>query len=173
GGGYGGGGYGGGGYGGGGYGGGYGRGGSDRDDYQRGQSGWGDDHRSSHDHNDGEHRGKGPKGYTRSDDRLREDVSDRLMHDGQVDASDIEVSVKDGEVTLKGTVDSRQAKRRAEDCVEDCPGVQQVQNMLRVKDRSDRDSDSDSQSGSQSGSQSSASGTRSGSQGSQQGKSQS
>jgi hypothetical protein len=79
------------------------------------------------------HYGRGPKGYTRSDDRIREDVSDRLTDDWLVDASDIEVMVAGGEVTLAGTVDSRQAKRRAEDCSEGVSGVRNVQNNLRVR----------------------------------------
>jgi osmotically-inducible protein OsmY len=78
------------------------------------------------------HRGRGPKGYTRSDDRIREDVSDLLSDDWSVDASDIEVSVSNREVTLTGTVSDRSAKRRAEDLAESVSGVQHVQNNLRV-----------------------------------------
>ncbi len=48
-----------------------------------------------------DHRGKGPKGYTRSDERIREDVNERLTDDGMIDASEIEVDVKNGEVLLK------------------------------------------------------------------------
>lgn len=55
----------------------------------------------------GQHRGRGPKGYTRSDERIREDVNDRLSDDSFVDASEIEVSVSSCEVTLSGTVDGR------------------------------------------------------------------
>jgi len=80
-----------------------------------------------------DHRGKGPKGYTRSDDRIREDVSDHLSDDWMIDASGIEVKVESGEVTLSGEVDSRQTKRRAEDCIEHLPGVKHVQNNLRVR----------------------------------------
>lgn len=83
----------------------------------------------------GEHRGKGPKGYTRSDDRIREDVSDALMQDGDLDASDIEVTVKKGEVTLQGQVADRADKRRAEERAEACAGVQDVQNNLKVRAR--------------------------------------
>ena len=36
-----------------------------------------------------EHRGKGPKGYTRSDERIKEDIHERLTYDGQVDAREI------------------------------------------------------------------------------------
>jgi osmotically-inducible protein OsmY len=81
------------------------------------------------------HRGRGPKGYTRSDDRIREDVNDRLTDDWRVDASNIDVSVSTGEVTLSGTVDSRDAKRRAEDLAENISGVKHVQNNLRVRER--------------------------------------
>jgi osmotically-inducible protein OsmY len=85
-------------------------------------SGWG-----------GGHAGRGPKGYRRSDDRIREDVSDRLMADDQLDASEIEVQVRDAEVTLSGTVEDRWAKRRAEDVAEQVMGVRDVMNKLRVE----------------------------------------
>jgi len=81
----------------------------------------------------GQHRGRGPRGYARSDDRIRDDVNDRLTDDPFVDASEIDVSVQSGEVTLGGTVDSRQVKRRAEDIVENISGVKHVQNNLRVR----------------------------------------
>lgn len=79
------------------------------------------------------HRGKGPKGYRRSDARILEDVNDRLVDDPAVDASDIEVTVKDAEVTLSGHVTDRFEKRRAEDCAERVSGVAHVQNNLRVR----------------------------------------
>lgn len=82
----------------------------------------------------GQFRGKGPKGYTRSDERIREDLCDKLSDEGELDASDISVSVAGGEVTLDGHVSDRQAKRRAEDIADRCSGVSHVQNNLRVKD---------------------------------------
>ena len=84
---------------------------------------------------EGPHRGRGPKGYSRSAERIREDVSDRLTDDPHLDASDIEVAVDGTEVTLNGTVDSRTAKRRAEDQADDVTGVTHVQNNLRVRPR--------------------------------------
>jgi hypothetical protein len=84
-----------------------------------------------------DHRGRGPKGYKRSDERIREDLSDRLTDDSWLDASDIEVRVKDSEVTLTGTVDSRSAKYRAEMIAESCSGVSEVQNNLRVTSHTD------------------------------------
>lgn len=77
------------------------------------------------------HRGKGPKGYMRSDERIREDVSDRLSDDHDVDASEIDVEVSGGEVILKGSVNSRAEKRRAEDIAESVSGVKNVENRLR------------------------------------------
>jgi hypothetical protein len=80
----------------------------------------------------GPHRGKGPSGYQRSDDRIRELVCESLADDDQLDATHIEVAVSHGEVTLSGTVDDRRAKRDAEDCAWSVSGVRDVQNMLRV-----------------------------------------
>ncbi len=98
----------------------------------------------------GGHAGRGPKGYQRSDERLEEEVSDRLMADDWIDASDVEVRVKNGEVTLTGTVDNRQAKRRAEDIAEQVMGVRDVMNQIRVGSESSpsRQSSSTRQSGS-------------------------
>ncbi len=87
-----------------------------------------------------DHSGRGPTNYTRSDDRIREDVNDKLTDDWGVDARKISVTVSNGEVTLDGTVSTRLQKRRAEDCAEDVSGVKHVQNNLRVQDGSTWDS---------------------------------
>lgn len=81
----------------------------------------------------GPHRGKGPTGYQRSDERIRELVCESLTDDDQIDASHIEVNVKNGEVTLTGSVENRHAKRDAEDCACSISGVRDVQNLLRVQ----------------------------------------
>jgi osmotically-inducible protein OsmY len=86
-----------------------------------------------------DHRGNGPSGYTRSDERVLEDACDRLTEDWDLDARNIQVTVSGGEVTLDGTVDNRGAKRRAEDIVHDVSGVGHVQNNLRVQNRTSRD----------------------------------
>ena len=80
----------------------------------------------------GPHWGKGPKGYTRSDERTREDVCDAIAYHGYIDASDVEVKVQDGIVTLSGTVPLREQKRAIERLVERCRGVQEVHNELRL-----------------------------------------
>jgi hypothetical protein len=50
-----------------------------------------------------------------------------------LDAGEIEVSVKDGEVTLAGTVEARNDKRRAEDLIDNISGVREIHNQLRVQ----------------------------------------
>jgi len=88
-----------------------------------------------------DHRGRGPANYTRSDDRILEDACDKLTEDWGVDARNVQVTVQGGEVTLDGTVENREQKRRAEDVVHDISGVGHVQNNLRAQDRN-RSSDS-------------------------------
>jgi hypothetical protein len=83
---------------------------------------------------DGEHRGRGPRGYRRADERISDDVHDRLTEDSWLDASDIVVNVREGEVVLSGRVRTREDKRRAEDLAERVSGVAHVQNNLRADD---------------------------------------
>lgn len=77
-------------------------------------------------------RGRGPKNYRRSDERLRELVSERLEDHEAIDASDMEVEVREGVVMLTGTVDSRRTKRLAEDVALITTGVLDVQNALKI-----------------------------------------
>ncbi|WP_066555648.1 BON domain-containing protein [Croceicoccus bisphenolivorans] len=86
-----------------------------------------------------DHRGAGPQNYTRSDERILDDVCDRLTEDRYVDARDVTVTVQEREVTLDGTVSSKAAKRRAEDCTDLVSGVTHVQNNLRVSNRYETD----------------------------------
>lgn len=80
-------------------------------------------------------RGRGPKNWRPSDERIRDTANELLTdHDG-IDATDIEVTVENGEVTLNGTVGSRWEKRLAEDIAHSCRGVHDVHNRLRVADR--------------------------------------
>lgn len=80
----------------------------------------------------GQHIGRGPKGYQRSDERIKEDVCERLTQHGEIDASDMDVTVRNGEVTLQGSVPNRWTKRMAEDAVENVSGVKEVHNQLRI-----------------------------------------
>lgn len=76
--------------------------------------------------------GKGPKGYRRSDERIREDVCERLADHGDIDATEMDVSVSEGIVTLSGSVNSRRTKRLAEEAIESVSGVQDIRNEVRV-----------------------------------------
>ncbi|HET7609854.1 MAG TPA: BON domain-containing protein, partial [Gammaproteobacteria bacterium] len=80
----------------------------------------------------GPYAGRGPKGYKRSDQQIVEDACQRLERDGEVDASDIEVTAELGVIRLRGTVPDRRTKRRAEECVESVYGAHDVMNELRV-----------------------------------------
>jgi len=77
--------------------------------------------------------GRGPRNYQRSDDKIQDDINDRLTQHGQLDAGEINVQVNNGEVTLTGTVNSRRDKRMAEDVAESVSGVTDVHNQLRVQ----------------------------------------
>lgn len=78
------------------------------------------------------HRGRGPAGHKRSDERISDDVHDRLTEDHYLDASAITVTVSGGEVTLGGAVETREDKHRAERLAERVSGVDHVQNNLRL-----------------------------------------
>ena len=77
--------------------------------------------------------GVGPRGYRRSDDRIAEDVCERFTRNPYLDASEVEVRVEEGEVTLEGEVENRTAKRLAEDIAEAASGVLDVHNRLRIR----------------------------------------
>jgi osmotically-inducible protein OsmY len=102
-----------------------------------GQTGAGSSHQSGNQYGYGgsgigQHYGKGPKGYQRSDERIKEMISERLHDDPEIDASEVSITVQGGKVTLDGTVDSRHCKNAIEDIAEQF-GVQDVQNNLRVQ----------------------------------------
>ena len=78
------------------------------------------------------HRGRGPRGYRPSDERLREIICERLTDDPFIDASEISVSVDNGQVTVQGTVQVRQQKYAIEDLIADVPGVAELHNEIRV-----------------------------------------
>lgn len=97
-----------------------------------GNRGYGNTHRGASQEAGG-HRGRGPKGYVRSDDRIIEDLNEQLTEDWDLDASSIDVSVSQGVVTLEGTVEERWMKHRAEDIADRCGGVIDVVNRIRVQ----------------------------------------
>lgn len=77
--------------------------------------------------------GLGPRSYRRSDERIREEVCEALTRHPGIDASDIDLRVENGEVTLTGEVEDRRARRLAEEIAEQCAGVSDVHNELGAR----------------------------------------
>jgi osmotically-inducible protein OsmY len=75
----------------------------------------------------------GPKGYRRPDERVREDMCERLAMNPYVDVSDVSVEVSNGVVMLEGTVQARREKYVIEEIAEAVFGVTEVENRLRVQ----------------------------------------
>lgn len=76
--------------------------------------------------------GKGPRNYQRTDERIREEICERLTFDPNIDATEIDLTVEKGDVTLTGLVHSKREKRQAEEIAEDVFGVDNVKNDLRI-----------------------------------------
>ena len=75
---------------------------------------------------------RGPKGYQRSDERLKEDICERLWMAYHIDSSEVTVEVKSGKVSLEGSVPNRYMKHSIEDIVDSTPGVSDIDNRVRV-----------------------------------------
>jgi hypothetical protein len=80
-------------------------------------------------------RNRGPKAYKRSDERVQEDIYERLIDAWEIDSSDVTVEVREGKVTLQGSVPERRMKHRIEDLVDVCHGVRDIDNFIRVRRR--------------------------------------
>jgi hypothetical protein len=78
------------------------------------------------------HRGRGPKGYKRTDDLLKEIICEQLTDDPFIDARDVSVEIENSEVTLHGSVPERRQKYAIEDLVADVAGVNEIHNHLSV-----------------------------------------
>ncbi|WP_432261288.1 BON domain-containing protein [Cupriavidus sp. TMH.W2] len=85
-----------------------------------------------------EWRNTGPRGYQRSDERIRDQICERLSYARGVDVSDVSVDVSAGVVSLTGTVRDRGQKYYIEDMADSTYGVKEVNNDIRVR----RDSES-------------------------------
>jgi osmotically-inducible protein OsmY len=72
------------------------------------------------------------RAYRRTDERIRDDVCERLAHSNAVDPSDVSVDVRDGIVTLEGSVPQRPMRYALEDIAARCMGVVDVDNRVRV-----------------------------------------
>jgi osmotically-inducible protein OsmY len=83
----------------------------------------------------GPHRGKGPKNFVRSDERLTELVNELLMDHDEIDATHVNVEIKNGEVSVSGTVEDRWQRREIEDLIERMGGVKDVHISIKIASR--------------------------------------
>lgn len=67
-----------------------------------------------------------------SDDKIYDQVRQRLANDPDVKGGGFDVTVKDGEVTLKGTVNDKNAREKAEKITKKVKGVTKVDNQLKI-----------------------------------------
>lgn len=81
----------------------------------------------------GPHSGRGPQGYQRSSETIKEEACERLTRHGHIDATGVRIQVENGEITLEGTVKTRREKRLAEEILDNLSGVRDVHNRLRVE----------------------------------------
>jgi osmotically-inducible protein OsmY len=77
-------------------------------------------------------RGVAPADYDRPDPDIEAAVKEALTQDSFLDPTAITVSVKDGVVSLDGSVASEADLRRAEKCIENVHGVRSCSNNLIV-----------------------------------------
>ncbi|MGH8151326.1 MAG: BON domain-containing protein [Rhodanobacteraceae bacterium] len=103
----------------------------------RGDAGWGRSWSGDERYQTLGYRGLGPKSYVRSDERILEDICERLWDADDVDARDVSVEVKNGEVTLRGNVEQRRIRHRIEDIADACGGVRDIRNEIRVQRRNE------------------------------------
>lgn len=75
---------------------------------------------------------RGPKNYTRSDERIFDEIHDAIVRDPRLDASGVTIEVQGGKVILYGSVAHRQMKHWIEDIASECYGVSEVENKLTV-----------------------------------------
>ncbi len=76
------------------------------------------------------HHGKGPRNFSRTDNLLREEVCELFLLNPDLDPAGIDVTVKDGVVTLEGHVHRRDDRYLAEDLSFEVSGVKDVINLI-------------------------------------------
>lgn len=88
---------------------------------------------SNADANRGDHHGRGFAGYDSSDERIDREIDDHLTQHSYIDTTAVAITVKDGEVTLEGSVPDTDQKTYVEEVVAKIEGVTGVNNHLKVK----------------------------------------
>ena len=81
---------------------------------------------------DGRYWGVGPKGYLQSDVLIAEEISEKMAKDPELQTSGIEISVRYGDVTLRGHVADESYVPRAKQICRSVPGAREVRSKLRV-----------------------------------------
>lgn len=79
----------------------------------------------------------GPRSRRKSDESLTQEIREILTADPELEATDVEVEVEGGAVTLRGAVVDSDARLLAEELVESLSGVREVHNRLRVEREED------------------------------------
>lgn len=77
--------------------------------------------------------GRGPKGYKRSDERIKEDICEQLWRSDTIDSSEVTIVVREGEVTLTGTVPERWMRHEVENIADESMGVKDINNHIRIQ----------------------------------------
>ncbi len=73
------------------------------------------------------------KGGSRPDDRIHEDICERLSCASGIEIEDVSVRVSGGTVTLEGTVPTGGMKHMIENIADACAGVQEVDNRIKIR----------------------------------------
>lgn len=81
----------------------------------------------------GPYSGLSPRGYVRSDERIREEICEELTRSSDIDPRRMTVAVEAGEVSLEGTVEDALSRSLVEEIAGRCAGVKRVHNRLRFE----------------------------------------
>lgn len=87
----------------------------------------------THGREDGQGAGIKNGGEQPSDEAMKQDLLARLRENGDVQDSRVEVEVKDGEITLRGSVPNYLVSQMVESVANEVPGVNDVHNELEVQ----------------------------------------
>lgn len=74
-----------------------------------------------------------PKTWSVSDELLKDQICEALWRDQNIDATDIEILVDQGVVTLDGFVDCYENKSKAEHCASQINGYLELRNNLILR----------------------------------------
>lgn len=82
------------------------------------------------------HAGIPPKKYQRSDESIMDHIADVLTYSPDVDATEVTIAVKDGNVILSGTVPERGMIYLVDELLDEVHGIKDFDNHLKVAKKS-------------------------------------